>query len=84
MNKFFKRLFVGFFVIILLALAWSLFAAFKITSDFQQTIKNSVKDYETCVSVYGRVLESYPEQCVAPGGKRFTRDVGNITDALKY
>lgn len=84
MNKFFKRLLFGFLAVIVLALAWGFFAAFKFTSDFQQIVKTSVKDFETCVAFYGKVLESYPEQCVTPDGKRFTRDVSNTTDVLKY
>ena len=80
MNKFFKRLFIGFLAIIVLALAWSLFVTFRISSDFQRTVKNSVKDYETCAAVYGKILESYPEQCITPDGKNFTRDIGNSLD----
>lgn len=38
--------------------------------------KTDVTTFEECAALYP-VMESYPEQCVTPDGKHFTRDIGN-------
>ncbi len=41
---------------------------------------NAISNYEQCVQAGHPILESYPEQCVTPDGKSFTRQ---LTDAEK-
>jgi hypothetical protein len=49
----------------------------------QQKIK-SINSFEECAKHYP-VMESYPEQCVTPGGKHFTRELsGEEKKKLEY
>lgn len=80
MKKFLKYFLIGFAVFVVLVLAGGFYVSIKLTSDFQKVLKKSVKDFDTCAAAYGKVLESYPEQCVTPDGQHFTRDIGNSLD----
>ncbi len=42
----------------------------------------AIADFDSCVSAGYPILESYPEQCRVPGGKTFTRDIGNELEKL--
>ena len=37
----------------------------------------SINSFDQCVLAGYGVMESYPEKCAVPGGKTFTRDIGN-------
>lgn len=39
----------------------------------------SINSFEECAAVYP-VQESYPERCLTPDGKSFTRDIGNVLE----
>ncbi|MEK7579192.1 MAG: Gmad2 immunoglobulin-like domain-containing protein [Patescibacteria group bacterium] len=43
--------------------------------------ESTITSFEECAKYYP-VMESYPEQCNTPGGKHFTRDVGNILEKM--
>ncbi|MBI4137257.1 Gmad2 immunoglobulin-like domain-containing protein [Candidatus Roizmanbacteria bacterium] len=38
---------------------------------------SEISNFEDCVAAGYPVMERYPEQCRAPDGKTFTRDIGN-------
>jgi hypothetical protein len=37
----------------------------------------AITSFDACVAAGYPVMESYPEKCAVPGGKTFTRDIGN-------
>ena len=37
----------------------------------------SITDFPSCAAAGNPIMESYPEQCRAPDGRTFTRDIGN-------
>src|SRR3989344_5511277 len=80
MDKFLKWFSLGILAAVVLVFVGSLIAAFIAATGFKNAIQDSVKDFDTCAAVYGKILESYPEQCVTPDGERFIRDIGNSLD----
>lgn len=42
-------------------------------------LKN-ISSFEECVSAGYSILESYPQQCVTPDGKKFVENTGNIIE----
>ena len=38
-----------------------------------------ITSFESCVAVTGKVLRSYPAQCIAPNGDRFTESIKKPT-----
>lgn len=69
-----KSLFVGIFLIVLLAVATILLG-------LNETTK-FITSYETCVAAGYPVLESYPPQCKTPDGKTFSQDIGNELELI--
>lgn len=60
----------------LLAIALICGVVFAYTTRTKSNAQN-VGSFEECVAAGYPVMESYPEKCTIPGGKSFTRDVGN-------
>jgi hypothetical protein len=74
-----KSLFIGIFLVVLLAVA-------AILMGLNETGDSSINSYEECVARGYPVLESYPPQCKTRDGKSFAQDIGNeleLTDTIR-
>lgn len=79
---------LSLFFVFALMIAVSVFAAINKTSqntnpanpnNSNDTPVASINSFEDCAALYP-VQESYPERCLTPDGKSFTRDIGNILE----
>jgi hypothetical protein len=57
-------------------------AIFLLSIIFNKDTENiSINNFEECVAMGYRIIESYPEQCISPK-KTFTKDIGNELEKI--
>lgn len=73
MKKFNKYL-IAILIIAILALGIIYFISIR---NKNNTVQQSITNYQECVDAGNLILESYPAQCITADKQHFTQDIGN-------
>jgi hypothetical protein len=44
---------------------------------YEKAVNTTIDSFEECAAAGYPIMESYPEQCMTPDGRSFTRDISN-------